>query len=114
MPPVSRRFLGRVIFLVDGRAISYAETVMSFVEAYKLADIVGEPTGGTNGVVHQFTVLGRFKLTWTGMLVLKHDGSRHHGVGILPTHPVQRTIKGVAEGRDEILEKALELARQSK
>jgi hypothetical protein len=45
------------------------------------------------------------------MRVLKHDGSRHPGVGSLPTHPVGRTIKGITERRDEILEKALELAR---
>jgi hypothetical protein len=43
------------------------------------------------------------------MKVLKHDGSRHHGVGILPTVPVSRTIKGIAEGRDEILEKGIEV-----
>ena len=43
--------------------------------------------------------------------LLKHDGSRHHGVGIQPTHPVSRTIKGITERRDEILERALELAR---
>jgi hypothetical protein len=41
--------------------------------------------------------------------VLKHDGSRHHGVGIQPTVPVARTIRGVVEGRDEVLEKATEL-----
>jgi hypothetical protein len=42
------------------------------------------------------------------MRVLKHDGSRHHGVGIAPTVPVSRTIAGVIAGRDELLEKAIE------
>jgi len=56
-------------------------------------------------------VPGGYILSWTGMRVLRHDGTRHHGVGISPTHPVSRTIKGIAEGRDEVLEKALELAR---
>jgi C-terminal processing protease CtpA/Prc len=46
------------------------------------------------------------------MKVLKHDGSRHHGVGILPDVYVNRTIKGVRENRDEFLEKALEIANQ--
>lgn len=31
-----------------------------------------------------------------------------HGVGIQPTIPVRRTIKGIAEGRDELLERAIE------
>jgi C-terminal processing protease CtpA/Prc len=43
------------------------------------------------------------------MRVLKHDGSRHHGVGILPTVPVERTRAAVAAGRDELLEKAIEV-----
>jgi C-terminal processing protease CtpA/Prc len=43
------------------------------------------------------------------MKVLKHDGSQHHGVGIKPTVSVSRTIRGVAEGRDEQLEKAIEV-----
>jgi C-terminal processing protease CtpA/Prc len=33
-------------------------------------------------------------------------------VGVVPDVPVERTIKGVREGRDEYLEKALEIARQ--
>jgi C-terminal processing protease CtpA/Prc len=45
------------------------------------------------------------------MKVLKHDGSQHHGVGIQPTVPVQRTIPGVAEGRDELLEVAIEVVK---
>jgi C-terminal processing protease CtpA/Prc len=109
--PKAPRLKGHLIFLIDGRAISAAETAMGIVEAYRLADIVGEPTAGTNGNVNPFTVPGGYVLTWTGMRVLKHDGSRYHGVGILPTHPVSRTIKGITERRDEILEKALELAR---
>jgi hypothetical protein len=46
------------------------------------------------------------------MKVLKHDGSQHHGVGIRPTIPAGRTVKGVAEGRDEVLEKAIEVVSQ--
>jgi C-terminal processing protease CtpA/Prc len=109
--PKAPRLKGRLIFMIDGRAISAAETAMGIVEAYRLADIVGEPTAGTNGNVNPIVVPGGYVLSWTGMHVLKHDGSRHHGAGILPTHPVSRTIKGITERRDEILEKALELAR---
>ncbi len=45
------------------------------------------------------------------MKTLKRDGSRFHGVGVLPTVPAARTIKGLAAGRDEVLEKALALVR---
>src|SRR6185436_17383760 len=95
-------------FITDGRAISYAETCMAIVENYKLAEIVGEPTAGTNGNVNPFPIPGGYTITWTGMKVLKHDGSQHHGVGIQPTIPVSRTRAGIAAGRDEMIERAVE------
>jgi C-terminal processing protease CtpA/Prc len=95
-------------FLTGGGAISYAESCMGIVEHYKLGAIVGRPTAGTNGNVNTSTRLpGGYLVYWTGMKVLKHDGSRHHGVGIRPTVPVARTIAGIADGRDEVLEKAI-------
>jgi C-terminal processing protease CtpA/Prc len=109
--PEKPYFAARRVFLTDGRAISYAETVMGIVEYYKLGDIVGGPTAGTNGNVNPFKLPSGFIVTWTGMKVLKHDKSQHHGIGILPAVPASRTRKGVAEGRDEILTRALQVAK---
>jgi C-terminal processing protease CtpA/Prc len=111
LQPAKPRFTAPHAFLTDGRAISYAETVMGIVENYKLGGIVGGPTAGTNGNVNPFKLPGGFTLTWTGMKVLKHDGSQHHGIGIRPTVPVSRTRKGVAEGKDEILLRAVEVVK---
>ena len=109
MPPETPRFEGKIAFITDGRAISYAESCMGIIEHYKLGAIVGEPTAGTNGNVNPFGVPGGYTIRWTGMQVLKHDGTQHHGVGILPTVPCSRTIQGIAAGRDELLEKAIEI-----
>ena len=110
--PQAPRFRGRVVFLTDGRAVSYAETYLGIVEHYKLGEIVGEPTAGTNGNVNPFTLPGGYRVSWTGMKVLKHDGSRHHGVGIQPTVRVSPTVRGIVEGRDEVLERAIEVLTQ--
>jgi C-terminal processing protease CtpA/Prc len=107
--PKEPRLQGKVAFLTDGRAISYAETYLGIVEHYKLAAIVGAPTAGTNGNINPFRLPGGYRVVWTGMKVLKHDGARHHGVGIQPTVPIRRTIQGVANGGDEVLERALEV-----
>jgi len=107
--PIAPRLKARIAFITDGRAISYAETFLGIVENYKLGEIVGEPTAGTNGDVNPFTLPGGYQVVWTGMKVLKHDGSQHHGIGIKPTVPVSRTLRGVAEGRDELLERAIEV-----
>lgn len=101
------RFQGKAVWITDGRAISAAETYLGIVEHYKLGEIVGETTAGTNGNINPTPLPLGYTLIYTGMKVLKHDGSRHHGVGIKPTIPVQRTIEGIAAGRDEMLEKAI-------
>jgi C-terminal processing protease CtpA/Prc len=107
--PLEPKLNGKIIFLTNGGAISYAESVMGIVEAYKLGTIVGETTAGTNGNVNPINLLGGYVVYFTGMKVMKHDGSQHHGIGIKPDVPVSRTIKGIKEKRDEFLEKAIEI-----
>lgn len=109
LDPQQPRLTKHLAFLTDGRAISYAESWMGIIEAYKLAEIVGETTAGTNGNVNIHQLPGGYRVIFTGMKVLKHDGSRHHGVGIAPTVPVSPTLAGIRAGRDEQLEKAIEV-----
>jgi len=107
--PKQPRIQGKIVFLTDKSAISYAETFMGFIEHYKLAEIIGSTTAGANGNVNFATTMGGFQFRWTGMKVLKQDDTQHHLVGIKPTIPMEPTIKGIREGRDELLEKAIEI-----
>lgn len=102
----------QIIFITDGRAISYAESFMGYIEGYKLGNIVGQPTAGTNGNINPFELPGGYSLSWTGMKVIKHDGSQHHAIGIIPDIYASRTIEGIKEGRDEFLDKAIELTEK--
>jgi len=111
MQPEEPHISGRVVFVTDARAISYAESVMGLVEGYGLGEIVGSPTAGTNGNVNPLELPGGYRITWTGMKVVKLDGSQHHLIGVLPTVPAERTVQGIREGRDEVLEVAIEVAR---
>jgi len=104
LPPRQPRISGEIVFLTDESAISYAESVMGIVEAYELGAIVGAPTAGTNGNINPFELPGGYFVVWTGMRVRKHDGSEHHGIGVLPTHPVEPTAAGIRAGIDEVLE----------
>jgi C-terminal processing protease CtpA/Prc len=109
LEPLLPRITGKVAVLTDERAISYAETVLGIIEAYRLAEIVGSTTAGTNGNIIICTLPGGYRVVWTGMRVLKHDGSEHHGIGIRPTAPASQTLKGISEGRDEVLERAVDV-----
>lgn len=110
MQPKAPHLAAHVVFITNERAISYAESVMGLVKGYHLATIVGQPTAGTNGNINPFTLPGRYTVRWTGMEVRRLNGQPHHGMGVLPDVYVEKTIEGVRTGRDEFLEKALELA----
>jgi hypothetical protein len=107
LSPAPPRLAGTAAFLTDARAISYAESVMGYVEALGLGAIVGGPTAGTNGNVNTFTVPSGRVVAFTGMRVTRHDGTAFHLAGVRPTVAVEPTLAGIREGRDEVLERAL-------
>lgn len=107
--PQQPHIRGNVVFITDARAISYAESFMGFIEHYDLGKIVGQPTAGTNGNINSTKLPGGYMYAWTGMKVVKHDGSQHFRSGIQPTVHVKKTIKGVKNGEDEFLDKAIEI-----
>lgn len=109
-------FLGdkKIVFIIDGQAISYAESYMAFIEGYDLATIIGQPTAGTNGGINLFNLPGNYRITFTGMHVQKHDGSQLHGIGILPDIYLEKTVEGIKSGKDEFLQKAIELVSDGK
>lgn len=106
--PLRPRFTGKVAFLADSRTAGGSETCLEIVEHYKLAEIVGSQSAGTAGNFNSVPLPGGYYVLWTGIRTLKQDGSLLHGNGISPTVPASRTVRGVAEGRDELLEKAIE------
>ncbi len=112
--PSKKPYLGdkQIIFITKGTAISYAESYMGFIRGYKLATIIGQPTAGTNGNINRFKLSEGFSIRWTGMKVLKHDGSQLHGIGFLPDVYVKPTIEGLKAAKDEFLEKAIELTEK--
>lgn len=97
------------VFLTDAHAIGYGESILAIVQSLRLGEIVGSTTAGTNGTTNRFQLPGDYTVLFTGMKVLKHDGTPHHGVGIQPGVPVAVTRSALAAGRDELLDKAVQL-----
>jgi C-terminal processing protease CtpA/Prc len=101
----------RVVWLTGGGAISYAESVMSLVDHYGLGTIVGGPTAGTNGNIARIDLPGGCTYTFTGMRVVRHDGTRYHLLGVVPDVAAERTVAGIVAGTDEVLEKGFAVVR---
>lgn len=112
LQPATPRVAAPRVFLTDGRAISYAESMLGYVADLKLGRLVGGPTAGTNGNVATFEVPSGFSIAFTGMRVTHHDGQTpFHLTGVRPDVAIEPTIAGLRAGRDEVLEKGLELLR---
>jgi len=106
------RLTAKMVFITDERTVGYAESFVTIIKENHLGTMVGAPTGGIDGMPNECDLGNGCTLSFTGMKVIKPDGSTLFGVGYAPDIPVSRTIKGVSEGRDELLEKALEEARK--
>ena len=113
--PATPHIGGQRMFLTDGRAISYAESVMGYVRDHKLGTIIGGTTAGANGNVAGFSVPGGFSIVFTGMRVTRHDGrTAFHTEGVSPDIPLEPTLEGIRAGRDELLERALAALRSQR
>lgn len=113
-PSATGRYGGRLFVLIDERAISQAEhTALFFKAAAPDVIFVGSPTNGTNGDVTHVLLPGGLGVTFTGHDVRHGNGAQLQSVGVQPDVPVAPTLAGLRAGRDEVLEKALELARRS-
>ncbi|MDM4767234.1 S41 family peptidase [Pelomonas sp. SE-A7] len=109
--PASPRVTAPVVALSSPYCISQNEHVLGYVQSAGIA-IIGEPTMGINGDITSMRLLregstSAGSITFTGLEVTQHDGSRLIGVGIQPTVLKVRTVQALREGRDEVLEAGL-------
>jgi C-terminal processing protease CtpA/Prc len=112
LPVSAAPYGGRTFVLIGERTQSAAEHFGLGMEAAAGSTFVGSSTSGANGNVTDVAVPGGHFITFTGMDVRHGDGRQLQRVGIVPHVHVPRTVANIAAGVDEVLEKALELARQ--
>ena len=93
--------------LINEDAISQAEHTCMFFEAATDVTFIGTPTAGANGDITYMVLPGNLTVGFSGHDVRHADGRQLQRVGIQPTINVAPTIRGIIEGRDEILEEAV-------
>ena len=102
-------YKGRVIVLVDSSTQSQAEyTAMAF-QATPRCTVVGTQTAGADGNISALVMPGGDFGYFSGLGVLYPDGTNTQRAGVRIDVPVYATVPGLQAGRDEILEKALEI-----
>lgn len=103
-------YKGTVIALVDSNTISQAEYTAMTVQALPKGITVGSMTMGADGNISQIPLPGGYTTLISGLGVYYPDGSETQRCGVRIDHPATPTVEGVREGRDEVLERALEIA----
>lgn len=111
IPPRGKQFKGKLVVLVNELSQSQAEyTAMAF-RATPNCTIIGSTTAGADGNVSRIALPGGMSTSISGIGVYYPDGSETQRLGIVPDIEVKPTIKGISDGRDELLEKAIELIK---
>ena len=102
-------YKGEVIILINETTQSQAEyTTMAFRVAPK-ATVIGSTTAGADGNTSPFYLPGSIETMISGIGVYYPDGTETQRVGIVPDIEIKPSIQGIKEGRDELMEKAIEI-----
>ena len=107
-------YKGKVIILVNEITQSSAEFHTMAFRTSPNALVIGSTTSGADGNVSRFPLPGGLQATITGIGVYYPNRSETQRVGIVPDIVVKPTLAGIKAGKDEVLEKALELIFQKK
>ena len=100
-------YRGKVVVLINEDAISQAEHSCMMFEAATDVTFIGTPTAGANGDITYMVLPGNLTVSFSGHDVRHADGRQLQRVGIQPTIRVTPTIRGLIDGRDEILDEAV-------
>lgn len=108
-------YRGKIVMLINEYAQSQSEHLaLEFETARPDITFIGMPTAGANGVITNLTLPGNLIVSFTGSNIRHADGRQLQRVGIQPTIKAAPTIKGIVEGKDEVLEEAVKFLQSEK
>ena len=112
IPKSEKFYSGKLVILVNEETVCNQEyTTMAF-KAGNNTTIIGSQTGGFDGNNTQIILPGELITFISGNGVYYPNGKGTQRIGIIPDIEVKPSIKGIKEGRDELLEKAIEFINQ--
>lgn len=100
-------FTGKVVLLVGPDSQSSAEHLSTFFRTSGRGPIIGESTSGANGNITGAQVNAALGVTFTGMHITNPDGSRFHGLGLVPDIESAPTPASLSAGEDVVLTRAM-------
>ena len=97
-----------VVLLVDLRTFGVSERVVMSLLVAPNVTVIGPYTMGAVGNVARLPLPGNIDMLFTSLGVYNPAGEQTFRVGIIPDIRIDRTIQGITDGRDEIMEAAIQ------
>ncbi len=109
LPPSEKaHYKGRTVMLIDERTIGSGERLGLQLEAANKTIFVGTLSAGAEGEVTTVVLPGAVSVSFSSTDVRHGNGGKLQRVGLQPAETAPTTVKAIREGRDEVLDKALD------
>jgi C-terminal processing protease CtpA/Prc len=100
-------YANAVVVLMYEGTVSAAETAIMYLRQGRNVTVIGSNSIGANGNIFRFPLPGGVFMTFSSLGVFTPEGGQTQRIGLSPDIHVERTIAGIREGRDELLEAAI-------
>lgn len=109
IPSQGKTYKGKLVVLVNELSQSQAEYTSMAFRAGDNTTIIGSTTAGADGNVSAIMLPGGLRTMISGIGVNYPNGGETQRIGIVPDIEVHPTIEGIRQGKDKLLEKAIEI-----
>lgn len=107
-------YKGKVVVLVNEKTISASEFATLLFAAMDNVTIIGSTTAGADGNISRIPLPGGLITNISGIGIFYPNGDDTQRVGINIDIKVEPTIEGIRNGKDEVLEEAIQFVSSNK
>ena len=108
----TEKYNAPIIIMVNEGTQSYAETSVQKIQNNPQTITIGSQSAGANGNISEFTLPRGILGAFSGLGWYYPDGWVVNRQGVKIDREVRPTIKGIKEGRDEVLETAIRIINE--
>lgn len=106
---VFKPYRGKVVILMDEESQSQSEFAIMALRQAPNATVVGSPSVGADGNVVKVSLPGKVIFGMSSLGIYTPEGGQTQRCGLKPDIECYPTLEGIRDGRDELIEKAIEV-----
>lgn len=104
-------YQGKIVLLMNEESQSQSEFTIMALRQSPNAAVVGSPSIGADGNVVKLSLPGNLVMQMSGLGVYTPEGEQTQRCGLKPDIECYPTVEGIRDGRDELIEKAIEIIK---